>query len=95
MWSHQFALTPQLTGQYNRLLILNYVKNHGVISRADLVRELGLSFPTVSSNVQSLLDGRFLLEIGEGSNTLGRKSTLFSFNKDRGYVLSIDVGRLQ
>lgn len=93
MWSHQFALTPQLTGQYNRLLILNYVKNHGVISRADLVRELGLSFPTVSSNVQSLLDGKFLLEIGEGSNTLGRKSTLLSFNKDRGCVLSIDVGR--
>ena len=61
------------------------------MSRADLSRKLGMSFPAVSSNVKVLLDAGYIREIGEGNNPFGRKSTMLSFNADRGYIVGVDV----
>lgn len=87
------AGTPEKIGKLNRRLILEYVRKHGPVSRADIRRGLGMSFPTVSANVKLLLEGSYLLEVGDGDNTIGRKSTLLAFNCRRVYVLGIDVGR--
>jgi predicted NBD/HSP70 family sugar kinase len=54
-----------------------------------------MSFPSVSSNVRNLLDNEYLIESGEGNNSLGRKSTLLSFNATHGYVIGADIGRSQ
>jgi predicted NBD/HSP70 family sugar kinase len=35
------------------------------------------------------------MEIGNGDNSLGRKSTLLSFNANRGYIIGIDLGRFR
>ena len=85
--------TPETIGELNRKVILEYVRKHGPVSRADIRRGLGLSFPTVSTNVKKLVEGNYLLELGEGDNPIGRKSTLLGFNRWRGYVIGIDIGR--
>lgn len=87
------AGTPEKIGKLNRKLILEYVRKHGPISRADIRRGLGMSFPTVSANVKLLLEANYLLEVGDGDNAIGRKSTLLAFNCRRVYVLGIDMGR--
>lgn len=83
----------EILSDMNRNAILQHVCYKGPCSRADLSRTLGLSFPSVSSNVKFLIDADLIFEIGEGNNTLGRKSTLLSFNPNRGYLVGVDIGR--
>ncbi len=85
--------TPESVGESNRMLILNYLRLYGSMSRADLCRNLEISFPAISSNVKNLLETDYIKEVGQGDNSIGRKSTLLSFNQFRGYVLGIDLGR--
>lgn len=87
--------TPEKLGEVNRMLILNHLRKSGPKSRADLSRELSISFPTVSSNVKTLIDSDYIKEVGTGDNSLGRKSTLLAFNEARGYVISVDLGRFK
>lgn len=87
--------TPGKLGEVNRMLILNHLRQRGPKSRADLSRELSISFPTVSSNVKALIDSDYIKEVGVGDNSLGRKSTLLAFNEERGYVIGVDLGRFK
>ena len=89
------AGTPERIGELNRRLILDYVRKNGPVSRADLHRSLNMSFPTISANVKRMLDGGYLLEAGDGDNSMGRKSTLLRFNAQRAYVVGVDIGRSQ
>lgn len=89
------AATPEKLGEVNRMLILNHLRQRGPKSRADLSRELSISFPTVSSNVRALIASDYIKEVGVGDNCLGRKSTLLAFNKERGYVIGVDLGRFK
>lgn len=88
-------VTPKDLGEQNKRVILDCVRKHGPVSRADLARLLDMSFPTVSLNVGKLIDNGFLLEAGHAKNTTGRKATLLEFNAAWGYVLSADIGRSQ
>lgn len=87
--------TPQRIGEINRRLILEYIRKHGPISRAELHRSLKMSTPSVSANVKIMLESGHILEAGEDSNSRGRKATLLRFNAKRAYVIGVDVGRSQ
>jgi predicted NBD/HSP70 family sugar kinase len=82
-----------LLSAMNKSAILEFLRTQGPCSRADLVRELCLSFPAVSSNVKSLLKMNLIYEAGEGNNALGRKSMLLAFNADRAFLIGVDIGR--
>ena len=84
---------PELLGEMNKTLILDYLRKNGPKSRADIKRVLGLSFPTVSTNVRDLIESNMIIETGISDNSIGRKATLLEFNSNIGYVLGVDVGR--
>lgn len=84
---------PELLGEMNKTLILDYLRKNGPKSRADIKRELGFSFPTVSTNVRDLIESHMILEKGISDNEIGRKATLLEFNSNIGYVLGVDIGR--
>lgn len=84
---------PELLGEMNKTLILDYLRKNGPKSRADIKRVLGLSFPTVSTNVRDLIESQMILETGVSDNSIGRKATLLEFNSNIGYVLGVDIGR--
>lgn len=86
---------PENLGEYNRKNILDFVRKHGPISRAELSRQLDLSFPSVSSNSKKLLNSNYLREAGYGTNAIGRKSMLLEFNATWGYIIGADIGRSQ
>lgn len=83
----------ELLSAMNRSAILEFLRANGPCSRADLSRELGLSFPAVSSNVKTLIEAKLALEMGEGNNALGRKATLVAFNANWAYLIGVDIGR--
>ncbi|MCD8138462.1 MAG: ROK family transcriptional regulator [Planctomycetaceae bacterium] len=84
--------TPESIGEANKKLILNHLRFKGDMSRADLTREIRMSFPSVSSNIRYLLEKGYIKEIGEGDNSMGRKAKLLSFNARRGFVIGIVIG---
>lgn len=88
---------PEVMGNMNKNTILRLLRNEGPLSRADIARKLDISFPSISSNVKVLIEAGLVLEIGEGegNNGLGRKSTLLSFNANKGHVIGVDAGRSQ
>ena len=87
---------PEMLAEMNKKLILDYLRKCGPQSRAELSRSLGLSFPSISANVESLLESK-LITIVEGNVCeevgAGRKPVLFRYNSEWGYVVSIDLGR--
>ena len=89
------SATPQKISEINRKLIMDYVRKHGAVSRADLSRGINMSAPSVSANVKRMIDEGYLIEVGDGDNPRGRKSMLISCNAKRAYVIGVDMGRSQ
>ncbi|HEX7733975.1 MAG TPA: ROK family transcriptional regulator [Ktedonobacteraceae bacterium] len=81
--------------EFNRLLVLNYVRVYGPVSRVMLAQRLGLSRTTVSSIIDTLLQEGFVREghFLDAAPRGGRRAILVHFNADAGRILGIDVGR--
>ena len=80
---------------FNHLLVLNYVRDHGPISRVMLAQRLGLSRATVSNIMDVLLQEGLVREghLLDATSKGGRRAVLVHFNADIGRILGIDVGR--
>jgi DNA-binding Lrp family transcriptional regulator len=77
----------------NRQRLLDAIRRHGPISRADLAKRTSLSPPTVSGLVEELVaDAGLLREIGIGASSGGRPPVLLEFNADYGYLIGVDIG---
>lgn len=74
----------------NQNVILDYIVKHGPTSRAELSKQLGVSKPTISTNVNYLIENKILFEDGFSSPTVGKKALLIHFNKNLNYVLVCD-----
>ncbi len=66
----------------NAVRIVRLLREHGAMSRAELVRTSGLTKPTVMAIVKSLLDEAVVIESGTGpvANGGGRPGSLVRFN---------------
>ncbi|CUB10797.1 N-acetylglucosamine repressor [Bacillus cereus] len=71
---------------------MNEVLKNSPISRAKLSEITGLNKSTISSQVNTLLENKFIFEIGEGQSRGGRRPVMLVFNKNAGYSIGIDVG---
>ena len=76
----------------NEKLVLQTIIEKEIISRADISKETKLNKATVSSIVARLLEKNFLLELGSGESSGGRKPILVKFNEHAGVTLSIELG---
>ena len=80
---------------FNRLLVLNCVREQGPIARVAIAKRMGLSRTTVSSIIDSLLQEGFVLE-GSALHAApagGRRAILVHFSADAGSIIGVDVGR--
>lgn len=74
----------------NNLVLETIIKNQP-ISRASLSKKLGLTKATISSIVQDLINQHFIIEIGNGRSSTGRKPILLQLNHTAGYSISISI----
>ena len=77
----------------NQNAIIEYLRDHGPLSRADLAKCLKISKPTVSTNVEALVERGILHEVGLGTTSVGKKPTLLEFNKNHKLILAVDLSR--
>ena len=81
------------TRRLNRQRLLDAIRRHGPISRADLAKRTALSPPTVSGLVEELVaEAGLLREVGIGASSGGRPPVLIEFNADYGYLVGVDIG---
>ncbi|KIL38620.1 hypothetical protein SD70_25355 [Gordoniibacillus kamchatkensis] len=75
----------------NRATILNFIKTHKQMSRADLVKKTKLTGPSVSRIVQSLINEGLVSESGVGESIGGRKPILLTFRPEGRMVMGLDI----
>ncbi len=77
----------------NKIEVLGLIREHGTISRAEIVEISGLSAPTVSRIVKGLIREEKLVEsIGIGDSSGGRPPVMLKFKGEESYVIGIDMG---
>ncbi|WP_066500957.1 ROK family protein [Abyssisolibacter fermentans] len=73
----------------NQTLIIDKIKNSKAISRAELSKNIGLSAPSISKNIEELLDKGIILETGIGESKGGRRPIVLAYNYDYGHIIGI------
>ncbi|MBD3236285.1 MAG: ROK family protein [Candidatus Eisenbacteria bacterium] len=72
--------------------ILRLIWQRKRMSRADIVREEGLSRSTVSEVVAELLPTGLITEVGTGQSSGGRRPIILEFRDDAAVILGIEMG---
>ena len=78
----------------NKVKVLNSIRNADNITRAEIVRETGISPATITRIVDELIFNQKLVkQIGNGEFKRGRPPKIVQFNGDNSYVIGLDWGR--
>jgi len=84
--------SKDLIRDINSHLVLKIILTEGPISRASIASKLGLTKATISAIVNDLVKRELVREIGSGDAIHGRKPILLEFCKEKGTIISIDLG---
>ena len=86
------SATPPMLRRLNERTVLEAIRADAPISRAEISRRVGISKPTVSLALRSLLDARLVREL-DGDAHRGRYgATLYESVPEARLVLGLDVG---
>ncbi len=77
----------------NKSIILNYLRENSLVSRAKIAKELKISPPTVSRIIDEFIIEGFVTEMGKDQSTGGKKATKLGFNTNSGSVIGVDLGK--
>lgn len=78
---------------HNRSLVLRYLINHGVASRADMAKETGLTAASISKITSALLRRGVLQETEAFGGSRGRRAIGLSINPNRFKVIGVNFTR--
>lgn len=89
---HRFRVAKRGTSrEINRSIVLNLVRSHQPISRADLARTMGVRRGVVSLIVNDLLAEKLIFEGATGETVRGRKPTFLYIDSRRRAVIAADI----
>lgn len=87
--------TSEMARDINRRVVLNLIRKHQPISRADLARQSGLQRSTVSVITDQLIDERWVTEGATGHLPRGRKPTYLHLNNERAGIIGVNIRPLR
>jgi predicted NBD/HSP70 family sugar kinase len=87
-----FQVATSVTARdINRRIMLNLIRRHQPVSRADLARHSGLQRSTVSVIAEQLIKENWVTEGASGHAPRGRRPTFLHLNKERVGIIGIDI----
>lgn len=94
---HRFLtkrMNPSVMKTVNAIELLELVRQHGPVSRAELAKISHLSKPTVSDQVDFLISAGLVVNVGTGKagSRGGKRPSLVQMNAGYGCILSVDIG---
>src|SRR4030065_1240106 len=94
--AHQKAQTrtgnAKFISEINKVKVTNLIRESDGISRAALAKKSGISAPTVSRIVETLIREGLVTETGMGVSNGGRRPTLLKFSGVDNFIIGIDLG---
>lgn len=85
------TLSQDQIKEINRANILNIIKHNSEITKLDIAAALKLSIPTVTTNVNQLMDEGFVEEAGVGDSTGGRKPMILKFVENARFSIGVNI----
>ncbi len=82
-----------LQNKINNSVIFNYLRENGSISRMKISRDLKISPPVVSRAMVKLIQDGYVIETKKAKTKKGKWPMMLKVNKDKGFVLGIDLGK--
>lgn len=76
-------------------LIYQYIYQHGLVSRADIIEHTNLNRGKVARSLKELLDYDYIQEVGYGDSEGGRPPALYQVNPISSYVIGIQITRFE
>lgn len=76
----------------NSTIVLNHLRMHSPLSRANLSAAVGLNRSTISNIIEELIDSCFVRETEFQSGMIGRPGLLLEINPQGGAVIGIEIG---
>jgi N-acetylglucosamine repressor len=86
------AENTDFQGNLNKIKVLQLIRNKKEVTRAEIIQMSGLSAPTVTRIVDSLVQLKLIQTNGIGSSIGGRPPQLIHFGSKENYVIGIDLG---
>src|SRR5262245_59167765 len=83
--------TSETARDINRRIVLNLIRSHQPISRADLARHSGLQRSTVSVIIEQLIDDRWVTEGANGHAPRGRRPRFLHLNGERVGIIGVNI----
>src|SRR5689334_15891412 len=83
--------TSETARDINRRIVLNLIRSHQPVSRADLARHSGLQRSTVSLITEQLIQERWVTEGANGHTPRGRRPRFLHLNQGRVGIIGINV----
>jgi len=83
--------TSETARDINRRIVLNLIRKHQPVSRADLSRHSGLQRSTVSSITEALIAERWVTEGAFGHLPRGRRPTFLHLNGERAGIIGVNI----
>jgi predicted NBD/HSP70 family sugar kinase len=83
--------TSETARHINRRIVLNLIRSHQPISRADLARHSGLQRSTVSVITEQLIEERWVTEGANGRAPRGRRPRFLHLNKERVGIIGVNI----
>ena len=84
--------TPPLLKDLNERTVLDVIRTAAPISRAEISRRAGISKPTVSQALQSLLSAGLVREAAHDGGGPSYGATFFEQVPEAAFVLGLDLG---
>lgn len=80
-----------VTREHNRRVVLQALRRHGALSRADLVRMTGLSAQGMSNIAADLVEQGLLMEMGRQRKGRGQPPVVYAIDPAGGFTIGIEI----
>ncbi len=85
------GLTQEQIKEINRVNVINTIKDKGETTKLEIAKLLGISLPTVTTNVNSLMEEGIIEPAGTAESTGGRKPLVLKFVPEARFSFGVEI----